>query len=131
MKFRIREMKTTLSTTTQKPALKPEIKTKEEEVAANDNKQAKSTSSLNNSMSKNEIICRICFTEGGEVDNPLITPCSCSGTMKYIHLQCLQQWLKTKLHTKVSGNSVSILWKTLECELCKKAFPSKNIIENP
>jgi hypothetical protein len=81
--------------------------------------------SLNGSINKIDNLCRICFCEGGEEDNPLITPCNCSGTMKYIHLQCLQQWLKTKLHTRVTGSCISILWKVLECELCKKTFPSK------
>jgi hypothetical protein len=36
--------------------------------------------------------CRICLCEDNEMTNPLINPCKCSGTMKYIHLQCLKQW---------------------------------------
>ncbi len=37
-------------------------------------------------------LCRICYCSEEEVDSPLINPCCCSGTMKYIHLSCLQQW---------------------------------------
>ncbi|KAK9719442.1 hypothetical protein K7432_004778 [Basidiobolus ranarum] len=38
--------------------------------------------------------CRICY--GGLDDEPsfgkLISPCKCKGTMKYVHLQCLNSW---------------------------------------
>lgn len=36
--------------------------------------------------------CRICFE--GEIDesDPLIAPCLCNGTSKYIHLSCLNNW---------------------------------------
>merc|ERR1719161_2142370 len=35
-------------------------------------------------------ICRICH--GGPEDGRLISPCLCKGSMKYIHLDCLQRW---------------------------------------
>jgi hypothetical protein len=44
--------------------------------------------------------------------------------MKYVHIKCLQRWLKSKLHIKDSGQAVSIFWKALECELCKASFPN-------
>jgi len=50
--------------------------------------------------------------------------------MKYVHLKCLQQWLKSKLHIKQSGHATTIYWKALECELCKKAFANNFEIEN-
>jgi hypothetical protein len=37
-------------------------------------------------------ICRICLGDENYNNNPLINPCTCSGTMKYIHLYCLKQW---------------------------------------
>jgi uncharacterized membrane protein (DUF373 family) len=36
--------------------------------------------------------CRICFGTDVIEGNPLISPCRCRGTMKYVHLECLQQW---------------------------------------
>eukprot|EP00828_Plagiopyla_frontata_P033783 TRINITY_DN43894_c0_g1_i1.p1 TRINITY_DN43894_c0_g1~~TRINITY_DN43894_c0_g1_i1.p1 ORF type:complete len:117 (-),score=13.77 TRINITY_DN43894_c0_g1_i1:225-575(-) len=45
--------------------------------------------SLNLSLSK--VSCRICFSGNFTKGNPLISPCNCSGSLKYIHLQCLQQ----------------------------------------
>lgn len=37
--------------------------------------------------------CRICFTEETD-DNPFISPCMCKGTSKYIHENCLIQWIE-------------------------------------
>lgn len=34
--------------------------------------------------------CRICLGDNDEPDNPFITPCKCDGTMKCIHIKCLQ-----------------------------------------
>ena len=33
--------------------------------------------------------CRICLASECSQEDPLISPCQCSGTMKYIHLGCL------------------------------------------
>ena len=38
--------------------------------------------------------CRICFEEQTR-NNPLIYPCRCTGTSKYIHKECLQHWRNT------------------------------------
>ena len=73
-------------------------------------------------------ICRICYSEEDPVadfDNPLVQPCLCSGSLKYIHLNCLKQWLNTKSITKIDSNyNYSIfLVKQIECEICKTKFP--------
>lgn len=52
-------------------------------------------------------ICRICHCEGDN-DVPLIAPCYCAGSLRYVHQACLQQWIK-------SSNIRS-------CELCKFQF---------
>jgi E3 ubiquitin-protein ligase DOA10 len=39
---------------------------------------------------ENEFTCRICLEEGRR--NELIAPCSCSGTQKWVHRACLDQW---------------------------------------
>lgn len=73
-------------------------------------------------------ICRICYCEEDPVadfDNPLVQPCLCSGSLRYIHLNCLKQWLNTKSCTKIdSNNNYSIfLVRQIECEICKTKFP--------
>ncbi|XP_030627858.1 E3 ubiquitin-protein ligase MARCHF8 isoform X2 [Chanos chanos] len=52
-------------------------------------------------------ICRICHCEGDE-DSPLITPCHCTGSLRFVHQACLQQWIKSS--------------DTRCCELCKYEF---------
>ena len=39
--------------------------------------------------------CRICLSDEQERDNPMISPCKCDGTMKYIHVNCLKEWLQS------------------------------------
>ncbi|XP_077982341.1 E3 ubiquitin-protein ligase MARCHF6-like [Glandiceps talaboti] len=52
-------------------------------------------------------ICRVCRSEGAS-DRPLFHPCICTGSIKFIHQDCLLQWLK---HSKKEY-----------CELCKHKF---------
>ena len=40
--------------------------------------------------------CRICLDDTQEEDNPFIIPCKCSGSMRFIHLKCLREWLDSK-----------------------------------
>lgn len=67
--------------------------------------------------------CRICLSESFNDKNPLICPCNCDGTMKYIHLKCLQRALRSKVTTRASENTLSFSWKTMNCDLCKKPYP--------
>ncbi|KAJ3205883.1 hypothetical protein HK099_000674 [Clydaea vesicula] len=41
---------------------------------------------------ENEKMCRICFSYETEPDDRLISPCKCKGTMKFVHLGCLNEW---------------------------------------
>ena len=60
-----------------------------------------------------------------DFNNPLVQPCNCSGSLKYIHLNCLKHWLNTKSCNKIESNSnYSIfLVKPVECEICKTKYP--------
>lgn len=51
--------------------------------------------------------CRICRSEGSP-DEPLFYPCKCSGSIKFVHQECLMEWLSHS-HKK-------------HCELCKTPF---------
>jgi hypothetical protein len=37
-------------------------------------------------------ICRFCYEPKLSQTDPLITPCKCIGSVRYVHLQCLKQW---------------------------------------
>ena len=75
--------------------------------------------------------CRICYCTEEEIESDLIQPCICSGSMKYIHYTCLQQWLKSKGFDKKTTTATSISYnlKAIECELCKTTLPEV-IIQN-
>ena len=81
---------------------------------------------INNFKKANENtkFCRICYCEE-EDGNPLLQPCICSGSMKYIHLNCLKHWLSTSSFIKISNNKKCEIYnyKTAECELCKSKLP--------
>ena len=67
--------------------------------------------------------CRICLADHVEYNNPLISICHCSGTMKYIHVQCLQKWMESRVVLTETGYSKTFFWKNYDCELCKFKFP--------
>jgi hypothetical protein len=52
---------------------------------------------------ENDMECRICRCKD---DEPLISPCKCSGSSKWIHQSCLVQWFQIS--------------KTSRCELCSQ-----------
>ena len=68
-------------------------------------------------------LCRICLGEEGTEEDPFISPCNCSGTMKFIHLNCLREWLANKRTERTSPNARIYSWRNLFCELCKEDFP--------
>ena len=37
--------------------------------------------------------CKICYSNLESNNNPMLSPCKCSGTMKHIHLDCLRHWI--------------------------------------
>ena len=88
----------------------------------------KHTDSIPDNSSKP--ICRICLSEEYEENNPLIHPCNCDGTMKYIHLQCLRLLIQSKIKKTETESCKVFTFKTLECEICKMVFPEKVRIKN-
>ncbi|XP_019056949.1 PREDICTED: probable E3 ubiquitin ligase SUD1 isoform X1 [Tarenaya hassleriana] len=56
---------------------------------------------------EDEEICRICRLPGDQ-DNPLRYPCECKGSIKFVHQECLLQWLNQRQSEK--------------CEICRHRF---------
>lgn len=71
-----------------------------------------------------EASCRICFCSDNSISNPLIAPCECTGSIKYIHTDCIKQWLRSRIQTKTTSSTVSYYWNDMNCELCKTSLPS-------
>jgi len=58
--------------------------------------------------------CYICYEEG-HVGDPLINPCQCAGSVKYVHLNCLQRWIQPEGSSAVNTH----------CPVCKARYPEK------
>ncbi|XP_072637350.1 probable E3 ubiquitin-protein ligase MARCHF10 isoform X6 [Canis lupus baileyi] len=61
-------------------------------------------------------LCRICQIAGGSPTNPLLEPCGCVGSLRFVHQECLKKWLKVKI---TSGADLGAV-KT--CEMCKQGL---------
>ena len=78
------------------------------------------------SNSKKKKTCRICYCDDIEVNSPLITPCKCTGGLKYIHLKCLQNWIHAQsLNLSEESNNFCLVYnvKQISCEICKEKYP--------
>jgi hypothetical protein len=40
--------------------------------------------------------CRFCWMLGASTENPLLGTCKCAGSVGFIHLNCLKEWLNVK-----------------------------------
>jgi len=62
--------------------------------------------------------CRVCHGEAEE-SRPLFHPCRCNGSIKFVHQDCLQTWLKVSKQSRP------------KCELCGEHFHFRNIYASP
>lgn len=62
--------------------------------------------------------CRICF-EGATAALPLISPCSCAGSVKFVHEECLKTWIMSQQNELADS----------ECEVCKLKFDMNFVIK--
>lgn len=70
---------------------------------------------LEDSDDEGDDICRICQIGAGyTTTNPLIKPCNCTGSLQYVHQECIKKWLQSKI------NSGADLTAVVTCELCKE-----------
>ena len=104
----------------------------EEERVNNLEKNKKDKKKLNNlddisiNSDKNSVskpLCRICYLTNSDMENPLISPCKCNGSMKYIHYKCLKHCIEVNLTKKIEQNYKYYNWKNYSCEICKEEYP--------
>ena len=100
----------------------------------NDNKISNNNNLINNDekikinntkKQKQNAVCRICYGEEEEKEDPLVQPCQCLGSLKFIHLKCLKHWINTRSCVKVDESECCtvFLFKETECEICKAKLP--------
>lgn len=100
MKFRVIEIKTSTE--------KPVPVNLSELLLGVEQEEIESDEEDHDESMKFHLPCRICWQTDFSPDNPLISPCICDGTMKYIHLICLQKWLRSKLVGRSSEHAISL-----------------------
>ncbi|KAG8559863.1 hypothetical protein GDO81_017479 [Engystomops pustulosus] len=69
---------------------------------------------LEDSEEEDGDLCRICQTGVASPSNPFIEPCKCSGSLQYVHQDCMKKWLHAKIN---SGSNLEMI---TTCELCKE-----------
>lgn len=49
--------------------------------------------------------CKVCMETITSNENFLFSPCKCTGSCKYIHLTCLQNWMISKVKKEIYGGT--------------------------
>eukprot|EP00878_Enallax_costatus_P020310 GHUV01021462.1.p1 GENE.GHUV01021462.1~~GHUV01021462.1.p1 ORF type:complete len:254 (+),score=38.97 GHUV01021462.1:133-894(+) len=65
--------------------------------------------------SREEPICRLCWDTENSESGELVSPCACSGSLRYIHRRCLADWQRTQRQAG-QGRKAQL------CELCKAPY---------
>lgn len=65
--------------------------------------------------------CRICFGDANE--GTLINICKCTGSVKYIHIDCLYKWIGKHIEFKTYNYLSIYKYSPLQCEICKSEIP--------
>ena len=93
-------------------------KNKEEEKLKSRNKESvnpldRSTIKVGEIENQNDYKCRICLGMG-DMEEEMCSPCECAGSVTYIHVTCLKEWIKEKRSIKceLCGSDYSKKWKT-------------------
>lgn len=68
-------------------------------------------------------VCRVCYSDTNTTQDPLLSPCLCSGSMRFIHLSCLRRSLAGNVHSRSTQQAVTIGWKELKCAVCRAHIP--------
>lgn len=85
---------------------------------------------INNTEPNETHYCRICYQREVNKNDPLICPCKCYGSMKFIHLSCLKNNINIKIHKKHEKYYDIYLYQNYNCEICLSTFPKYLIIKN-
>jgi hypothetical protein len=70
-----------------------------------------------------KIYCRLCYQEESTVLDPLLCPCKCKGSMKYIHFSCLKKSIMQKIQIKKEKYFDLYFFKSYNCEICLETYP--------
>jgi len=73
------------------------------------------------------IDCKICLSNYEDEENIMVKLCRCTGSIAIAHINCIKQWMATKLSKKANekGTVSSYNIKAFNCEICKLPYPLK------
>lgn len=69
-----------------------------------------------------KFICYMCYETHDTLEDPLVAPCDCRGDTRYLHVQCLQRWYQTSMHShraqviRMTGSGAPA------CKICGGAY---------
>jgi len=68
--------------------------------------------------------CRICLAEGSSMEDPLVAPCQCKGSVRHVHFGCLKHWVRDRLGLSSGDAAFEVGGKNnrMSCELCKTTY---------
>jgi len=87
-----------------------------------ENTQQSSSPDPQQAVPNDEKTCRICFSTEEESDKSLgrlFSPCLCKGTMKYVHVECLNQWRLVNRQKKYQCSSCNYKYNFGRTSLAK------------
>ena len=87
---RIPENSTTTVVVARREAEEKKSEEREGEKAGEAEGEGEETAQEVDEAEEGEKRCRLCY--GGEEDGPLVQPCACRGSIKWIHEHCLTKW---------------------------------------
>ena len=72
---------------------------------------------------ENKRYCRHCFQPETNINDPLICPCKCKNSLKYIHYSCLKNIINVKIHKKHDKYYDIYFLMSYNCDICLSTFP--------
>lgn len=67
--------------------------------------------------------CKICLGQESSPEDPLVAPCHCKGSVQYIHVECLDRWLASKLRHQDQHYRSKYGTTNSNCGLCGSSLP--------
>ena len=70
-----------------------------------------------------KIYCRLCYQEESTILDPLLCPCKCKGSMRFIHFSCLKKSIMQKIQVRNEKYFDIYFFKSYNCEICLETYP--------
>jgi hypothetical protein len=83
------------------------------------------------SMVESNPACRFCYGKTIDHQNPFLAVCDCAGSAKYIHEECLIEWIKKRSGIDHEQLQVGVYYayaKAFTCEVCHALYRLDRIV---